>query len=290
MATTKKNLLLKTLKAKKVTRLIQTGKKKVIFVKTPLFKMSGAGNTFVVVDFLQKKFPLKNRKDFVTKICSKTTGVGADGLFFLEPHADCDFQWDFYNSDGSSAEACGNASRCAAQYFFDYYKKPVISFMTLKGAVRVEVKNKIIFVHMPSAEIKSYSPLFIVDTGVPHMVLPTEEIQNHEHLHSLAKANRFPEILPSSGCNVTFVQVLENKIKAVSFERGVEDFTMACGTGAVAAAIYVREKNNFLGDKPIEIQMPGGSMQVDVTQGLKAPVLIGDAQYLCEFYYLREDL
>lgn len=232
--------------------------------------MNGAGNSFFVID--ARENPLQessqDRAAFAKKLCSRTPGLAADGLFILEKAAGLDFKWDFYNSDGSHAEMCGNASRCATRFFLDRVREQnEVRFETAAGViVGQKVAHDVYRVRMP--EIPSagapraltvegrVGDFYFVNTGVPHLVIP--EAPAKERALQLRQA---PE-LGAAGSNVTFVERLsETKFNAVTFERGVDDYTLACGTGATAAAAFARMQAPHA--TVFEIQMPGGLLKVE---------------------------
>lgn len=245
--------------------------------------MSGAGNTFFFVDGYSKKFEHEDRREFVRELCQGHVGLHADGVVIVEKSTTADFQWDFYNEDGSSAEMCGNAARCAGFYFHSLIKaKETIQFQTIAGLVTAEVLSPgWIRVDLPKLKSKGEfvsikidrktEEFFCINTGVPHVIVPGEP--DSEVGEYLRRAEEFG----AAGSNVTFVQEeTPGDMKAVTFERGVEDFTMACGTGAVAAAAYGRELNPFL--KSFLIEMPGGDLNVEWTDDLSVS-LTGPAKF-----------
>ncbi len=226
-------------------------------------KMQGAGNSFLVIESSEAP---KKIKSATPKLCDFHFGPGADGLVVLTKKEN-KVKWDFYNSDGSAAEFCGNAARCVALYAFERWSKKKIFLETAAGLVGCEVKKtNYVRVQMPDPqwikkEVKTpfwKSSVAWLNTGVPHLVVEVSaenELKSHQED---AKKMRFWEGLGPAGANVTFVHFSsETKIAAVTFERGVEGYTLACGTGAVAAAVYAMEKH-----KTTEclVVMPGGSL------------------------------
>ncbi len=270
------------------------------FLPIPLVKMSGAGNTFVLVDATKADLYIK-RQQLVKFICNRTLGVFADGVLFLQEGAiDHDYKWDFYNSDGSKAEMCGNAARCAA-LFANKYLKPsatgIYKFKTDAGTVITQILgDKSVRVHMPivkdyqeiktlAIEGKSYA-FSSVNTGVPHLVMQILKYQYATELKEVARKARYHNDLAPIGANVTFYsKEKEGFLKAVTFERGVEDYTQACGTGAVAVA-YVEYKKS--GNKNFAVHMPGGALVIQVTETLESPLLTGEAVFVMEFQYFSE--
>lgn len=243
-------------------------------------RLSGAGNTFFLVDGFESKISEIEAQNLAVRICRDTPGMETDGLFVIEKDSEADFRWTFFNDDGSRPRMCGNAARCAGLYWAlkSKFKKPSFKFKTLAGLVTGEVLGSIpdengnypVAVELP--ELKNTGgaiqigteELFFINTGVPHLVVVEEP------LISRAEILRSAKELGTEGANVTFV----NQNKAVSFERGVEDFTLACGTGAIAAAAFLRKKQG--GQKQI-IEMPGGTLTVEWLSDLR-PRLTGPAR------------
>lgn len=276
-----------------------------------LVKMSGAGNTFTLVDArpnspwsIVEKTLQRPRKDIAKMICDRVFGVATDGILFIEEGSEgFDFNWDFYNSDGSGAEMCGNAARCAARFCHESLGREDLSnirFKTGAGLVTAQVLgDSRIRVVMPEAryihkdiELKTKSSssekFALVNTGVPHLVQKIHNFADTVELKDMAREVRSHEDLKPQGANVTFyVEDSPGKIHAVTFERGVEDYTLACGTGAVAAAmVYADESKN----KEISVTMPGGLMEVSFLEGDPHPLMTGDAVFVGEFQYNLEVL
>jgi diaminopimelate epimerase len=279
------------------------------FLPIPLVKMSGAGNTFVLVDAtktstwlgLEQKLKIK-RRPFVKMVCDQTLGVSTDGVLFLEdaPNHEAHYKWDFYNADGSSAEMCGNAARCAALFASEYLSSSVngsYQFQTAAGTISAQVLgDDRVRVIMP--EIKEYQEKKVlmidgkpeefsfVNSGVPHLV---RQIPNYSHateLKKLARQARGHLELGPAGSNVTYyAKEKEGFIQAVTFERGVENYTQACGTGAVAAAYVDFKKSN---GRNIDVHMPGGVLNIQFPESPAHPMMTGDAVFVIEFQYFYE--
>ncbi|MES2768374.1 MAG: diaminopimelate epimerase [Bdellovibrionota bacterium] len=254
-------------------------------------KLSGAGNDFIVVDLrsLKKSFSQKKRKEIVKAACDRHYGVGADGLLFLEKAKNIknDFRWDFYNRDGSRAEMCLNASRCVVRY--ELQKKKNVKFESIVGLVTGKASGKDIQVELPIRKQKikllnvrtfdgkhHETDGYAVNSGVPHFVVH-KKFTNLESLRHISSQLRFHKIFNKPGSNVTYWEGKSSTVKAITFERGVEDFTLACGTGAVAVGMVfeaVYEKT------PITVQMPGGKIKVDLKG--KSAIVTGSAEIICE--------
>lgn len=282
------------------------------FLPVSITKMSGAGNTFALIDARKKsawedveKVLGMSRPQFAKMICDKVLGLSVDGLLLIESGLDnFDYVWDFYNSDGSTAEMCGNAARCAARFCFENLddcdgEKSTFNFKTGAGLVVAQVLGDgKIRVRMPEArfiqehlELKTRSSstevFALVNTGVPHLVQKIHNISDAVALKEMAREARAHHDLQPAGANVTFYAPEEaiGKIRAVTFERGVEDYTLACGTGAVAAAlVYAKETH----EEQILVQMPGGNMQVVFLKNDSHPLMIGDAVFVGDFKYNLE--
>lgn len=267
-------------------------------LRTPLIKAVATGNDFVIVDLLQfnstweAEHGGRHRAKWVRDWCDRQRGIGADGALFLEAHPQCDFAWDFYNSDGSPAEMCGNAARAVALYRFLRSGQREMSFLTRSGVVKARVDSpdsvEVVMAAIAQSEWKqatknSAEPLNFdfIKAGVPHAVVQVNDLDDHDRLKTLALAIKGEERFKDQGTNVTFVHARsEQAIESVTFERGVEGFTLSCGTGAVAAAHTVLRGQE---DRPLEVRVPGGRLQVVFKGG--RPHLIGPARLLAEIHW-----
>lgn len=248
-------------------------------------RMSGAQNTFFVANVFDSSWAkvyssldenLKAR--IASHLCKSFFGFHTDGLLFLRPEKGFDFAWDFYNSDGSHAEMCGNAARCATLFFHEKVKaQKEHQFLTGAGKITGQVLGpEQVKVEMTKiSETKQMSVLgksgFYVNTGVPHFILAQAPDAD------LAKRLRKVGDFGPAGANITFVEnISEQSLSAVTFERGVENYTQACGTGAVAAAMYLQSLN---GQKPlVSVTMPGGTLEIENAETGRQPYLIGPAK------------
>lgn len=232
------------------------------------WKMSGSGNDFIIIDNRNLTFPKNNVRDFISKICKRSLSVGADGVIFIEPSNIVDFKWDFYNSDGSTAEMCGNGSRCAVRYcYLNGITGKKVQFETLAGIIeaeitedtRVKVKLTNPIDYKPELDIKLSDTTFqagFVNTGVPHVVIETDNIDNLD-ITKYGREIRFHENFSPKGTNVNFCKVLkDNLVKIRTYERGVEGETLACGTGSAAVAYILNKKNKV--KTPVNLITSGG--------------------------------
>jgi diaminopimelate epimerase len=273
-----------------------------------MVRVSASQNTFIFINAtknspknISEHWGFLSIEDFVRHWTLGQNGLSADGLVFvsLGSQQDVDFEWHFYNCDGSSAEMCGNAARALWIFATQYLgvQKNKFVFETLAGLVSVEQidKSKFIKVAMPKWVVIEQEIItepgtnkmraLLIDSGVPHCVIPVENIKDTENTLKLAKRFRnLPQVGPR-GTNVSFYQVIEmNQIKALSFERGVEGFTMSCGTGVIASAIaylinswssseLVRSEYQV-----VEVEVPGGTLKASINFSSNQAFLSGDAQ------------
>ena len=201
-------------------------------------KYSASGNDFVIFHTFLKK----DRSDLTKKLCNRFSGVGADGLIVILPHNEYDFEWQFYNADGSEAKMCGNGSRAAAHYAFKNNLAPrKMKFLTLAGVIEAQVNGDIVKTQLtPHKEIKTIGEYKLYDTGVPHLV-KIDSIDNF----NIDECRR---LRYEHNANVNVAEVKDSKLYVRTYERGVEDETQACGTGMCASFLYAREKG-LIGDE-----------------------------------------
>jgi diaminopimelate epimerase len=260
-------------------------------------KMQGNGNDFIVIDNREGLWSKADLSRLAVRLCLRRQSVGADGLIAVEKSPDADFTMRLFNSDGSEAEMCGNGARCAARYACEKeIAPPGMVFSTPAGPVRAEVRENSVSLEMGSVDLqavmKKKSFPFAKETiffthlvvGVPHTVVFPECVQGKARadLRRLAEAmqgdrKRFP-----SGTNVNFVTAVGERLKVQTFERGVGDFTLSCGTGSAASAIALWLET--LTKSPVAVENPGGTNIVvfpDDRSLEKLPVtLTGGAEFV----------
>ena len=231
--------------------------------------MNGSGNDFIIIDNREPVIENSAKLDFVSQICVHKLSVGADGVIFVENSDTADFKWDFYNADGSSAEMCGNGGRCVAHYAYVRKIAPEkMSFETTAGIITAEVKGSYVRIKLTTPKgmqrnlnIDLNGKTFKVDslnTGAPHAIMYSDDITN-EDVRGVGRGIRAHPIFSPEGTNVDFVQKLgEDMLYVRTYERGVEDETLACGTGVVASALLASEAN--LVKAPVRIQTQGGEV------------------------------
>ena len=235
------------------------------------FKMTGSGNDFILIDNRDQKLNAKESKDLIRLACRRKLSVGADGLIFIENDPEVDFKWQFFNSDGSEAEMCGNGARCAARFAFlqGIVNKKRIAFRTLAGVIHAEIigdKVKIqvstpqgLQMNFPLEVDGNVFDLCFINTGVPHVVCflrDGKELQETDVFRLGSAFRHHPRFQPA-GSNANFAIVEDAHRMAVrTYERGVEAETLACGTGSVASALTAAALKKVT--SPVEVKTSGG--------------------------------
>jgi len=227
-------------------------------------KYSGCGNDFILVDTRAHHFPSED-PEFIQRICTRCTGIGADGVILLCESEIADFKMRIFNADGSEAEMCGNGIRCLVQFIIDLgHSEDSMSIETLERIVTGSKSPKGIAIEMGSpANIQwnldlNGQSLSILNTGVPHAVLFVEHLSGVDVIKHGREIRNDPTFAPH-GTNVTFTEVLgPQHIRFCTYERGVEGETLACGTGAAAAALTY---SHVMGQpSPIDVQTKSGEI------------------------------
>ena len=233
--------------------------------------MSGSGNDFIIIDNRNRIVDENSLPVFISKICRRKLSIGADGFILVENSDVADFKWRFYNSDGSNAEMCGNGARCVARFaYFNNISGKKMSFETDTGIIPAELINDCVKVKLPdpvdfqldyALELKDSSlTVSSINTGVPHVVVILDEVDNTDVVNT-GRQIRFHEKYAPAGANANFVCLnrdeAENRtIKIRTYERGVEDETLACGTGSIAGALVMAEKFGL--KSPVNVITRGG--------------------------------
>ncbi|GAX86758.1 diaminopimelate epimerase [Lebetimonas natsushimae] len=223
-------------------------------------KYSASGNDFVIFHTFRKI----DRSGVAKVLCNRFSGIGADGLIVLLPHEKYDFEWQFYNADGSEASMCGNGSRAAAHYaFVNNLADKKMKFLTGAGVIEAEVEDNTVESQLTPykflGKYEDFGKKFkIYDTGVPHIVI-LENINNFDK--NLARNLR-----EKYNANVNWAEVRDNKLYVRTYERGVEDETLACGTG-MCASFLVAKDNNLIGESVKVYPKSGEELTVSLKNG-----------------------
>lgn len=226
-------------------------------------KMNGAGNDFVMLDNRQGSLTLSREQ--IARICDRHRGVGADGVLIVEPAQNgADFRMRYYNADGGEAEMCGNGARCFARYAGRFLPgQNTIRFETLAGLITAELLGERVRLdmsrphsHATPVTLEGHEVHFI-NTGVPHAVIFVEDLDNFPVVPTGRMIRQHSHFAPA-GTNVNFVQASGNSLAIRTYERGVEDETLACGTGVVASALIHHSLTGH--PSPIAVRVRGGDI------------------------------
>jgi len=281
----------------------------------PFVKMSGTGNDFILIDHREPLLAGVDLAAFARAVCERKFSAGADGLILIEESEEegVDFRWQFFNGDGSRAEMCGNGARCAARFAHSRAIAPArMRFRTAAGVIEAAIDPETVAtgavrirLTVPTAialdekiSITATGPettVHSVNTGVPHAVLLVENVAAAPVVE-WGRAIRFHDRFQPAGTNVNFVRLLgPDRLRVRTYERGVEDETMACGTGAVAAALVAA----LLGlvKSPVRVVTSGHEeLTIHFTMGgasgreIDAVYLEGPANFIYEGRLHREAL
>ncbi len=216
----------------------------------PFFKMSGSGNDFIIIDNREKIVKEAGLHDMIEKVCRRKMSVGADGFILVEKSHQVDFAWRFFNSDGKLAEMCGNGARCAARFaFLNGIAGKQMSFKTDAGIIEASISEQGVKLKMPDP--KNIETDFIIElqrgplsinsanTGVPHVVVVTDNLDRVDVINQ-GREIRYHRNFAPAGTNANFISLQDDgSIRIRTYERGVEDETLACGTGSVAGALIM---------------------------------------------------
>lgn len=226
-------------------------------------KYEGTGNDFVMIDNRNDFFP-KNDINLIAHLCDRRFGIGADGLILLENDSHSDFKMVYYNSDGNQSTMCGNGGRCLVAFA---KKLNIIQslaiFMAIDGFHHASISHdNTVSLQMKDVDfIKSEPNYTYLDTGSPHHIEMVSTL-SYLDVKSQGSAIRYSDLYGSAGANVNFVEQISDDIFSIrTYERGVEDETLSCGTGATAAAIAM----SFIGktnSNSIKINVQGGKLEV----------------------------
>jgi len=245
------------------------------------YKYQGTGNDFVIIDNRQLIFD-KNNTKLVAQLCDRRFGIGADGLILLEHHHELDFKMVYYNSDGNLSSMCGNGGRCIVAFANHLgIISNRTSFMAIDGVHNAEIADSEVLLQMQNVDsILKYGDYSQLDTGSPHYVTTVEGIDSID-VKTKGAAIRYSDAYKSEGININFVErITDGHFKVRTYERGVEDETLSCGTGVTAVALamhYIGETEKNL----ISLSTLGGLLKVkfeSTSDGYKDIWLCGKAE------------
>jgi len=249
------------------------------------YKYQATGNDFVIIDNREGKYQLTTAQ--IKQICDRKFGIGADGLMLIEKHPSSDFNLVYFNSDGSQS-LCGNGSRAAVQLAstlgvvngkatFNAYDGIHEATVFPSGTVRVKLNDV--------KEVRENGDDYFINTGSPHFIRFVEDVSNFPVVAE-GRGIRYSEAFQPGGTNVNFVELqANNSIFVRTYERGVEDETLSCGTGVTAAALASALRGY---SSPVQIKTPGGDLSVEFKYDKLSPTsfsqiyLVGPAQLVFE--------
>jgi diaminopimelate epimerase len=273
-------------------------------------KIQGTGNDFIIINNMKLKLSLNKIPSIAKKLCKRKVSLGADGFIVVDfPEGDADFKMRFYNSDGSIAEMCGNGARCIARYAFtNNIVGKNMKFETLAGIVSAEIlEGRMVKIQLSNPENinldadididdKRYECSYIElgNPGIPHAVVRYVGLENanESQLFELGRKIRYYKGF-SKGANVNFFDILDDTTAIVkTYERGVEDFTLACGTGSGSTAVALILKGYLKSDK-VKIVVPGGELFIEIERSddeIEKLFLIGGTNIIAIGEIMDEDL
>ena len=229
------------------------------------YKYEGTGNDFIILDNRGKNFSLQLTHGLIKKMCDRHFGIGADGLMTLQEKEGYDFEMIYYNADGNKGTMCGNGGRCIVA--FAKYLGIINSetnFMAVDGphyAKIAETGDRVSLKMIDVTNINLDGNALVLDTGSPHYVLQTVDLQNKD-VFSEGRKIRDSDTYSQKGINVNFVEDMGSHYYVRTYERGVEDETYACGTGVTAVAMAMAKTKGMTGTIKTNLHVMGGELNV----------------------------
>jgi diaminopimelate epimerase len=232
-------------------------------MKRTFYKYEGTGNDFILFDDRENTFDHTNTK-LIAHLCDRRFGIGADGLMLLRNLQGYDFEMVYFNSDGKPSSMCGNGGRCISRFALDIgaVKKNEVSFMAIDGAHTAIIGPETVKLKMNDVnEIENGSDFFFMSTGSPHYVKFSDDVPAMDVV-SEGKKIRNSERFVKEGTNVNFVAQDKGGIFVRTYERGVEDETLSCGTGVTASALAAALKGIASSPEKCAVHTRGGNLTV----------------------------
>ena len=250
------------------------------------YKYHGNGNDFILIDD-RNNFHENLSAETIARLCRRRFGIGADGLILLKDHKQYDFQMVYFNSDGNESTMCGNGGRCIIRFAEKLHIiQSKTTFLAIDGEHEGIInKNGNVMLKMKDVgDFEKADANYIVHTGSPHFVKFVDDVKTVDVFHE-GKKIRTSAPFAKEGINVNFVQQLDDHIRVRTYERGVEDETLSCGTGVVAAALMsAAKKNDAQKQQSVQIATPGGKFEVTFTRNGENKFhdiwLIGGAEFI----------
>jgi diaminopimelate epimerase len=232
-------------------------------MKIRFHKYQGTGNDFIILDNRDKSYDNLNAAQ-VQRLCDRRFGIGADGLMLFNLKEGYDFEMVYFNADGNKSTLCGNGSRCIVKFASTIgIHKYTYNFLAADGQHEAEIDiHHIIRVHMQDVnKVEEHAGFSVLNTGSPHFVKFADNVKEVDVFES-GRAIRYSKAFQEEGINVNFVEAMpDDEIYVRTYERGVEDETLSCGTGVVASALL--SAHNDKGFNRVQIETPGGKLSVE---------------------------
>jgi len=232
---------------------------KLLLMEIKFYKYQGTGNDFVMIDDRAEKFD-KSNLDLIGRLCNRKFGIGSDGLILIRNHPEYDFEMIYFNADGSQS-MCGNGARCAVAFSaFLGILDGTTTFLAIDGEHKASLEGDLVHLRMGNVKkVELREKDYFIHTGSPHHIRFVANVEDYLVVDE-GKKVRYDEIYRPSGTNVNFVQKLsEDQIYVRTYERGVEDETLSCGTGVTAAAIAFAQHQL---QPTVKIKTLGGNLAV----------------------------
>ncbi|WP_185865206.1 diaminopimelate epimerase [Blattabacterium cuenoti] len=235
------------------------------------FKFHGTGNDFIIINCMNERYNFSKNSFILKTLCNRNIGIGADGIIFIHKNYNCDFYMEYYNSNGKESTMCGNGGRCAIAFSkkIGNSKSNEIFFKSIDGyhkGIVDNYKNDIISLQLTSLKrnnIKKYSESdMFLNTGSPHHIVFVNNLKNLDVYNQGRYIRHHKIYMMNNGVNVNFVKINHNILQVRTYERGVENETLSCGTGVVASVIASFETNRIKNNKNIEVSTLGGILWV----------------------------
>jgi diaminopimelate epimerase len=229
------------------------------------YKYQGAGNDFIIIDNRDKK--IDPTKDQIEIMCDRKFGIGADGLMLLEKTPGYDFKMVYFNSDGNESSMCGNGGRCIAAFAQRLgVVKDKANFLAVDGPHQAEIKEDWVSLEMKNVEqVEKGEDYFFLDTGSPHYVKFVTDIEHFPVVEEAQKI-RYNDRFREKGTNVNFAEKKNGTVIVRTYERGVENETLACGTGVTAVSLVAGMEGISTESNGCKILTPGGELYVKFHQ------------------------
>ena len=232
-------------------------------MRLKFYKYQGAGNDFIIFDNRAKVFR-GDETDLFAKLCDRRFGIGADGVMLLQNHDEADFEMVYFNADGCESSMCGNGGRCMVNFARQIgIKKDNYKFLAVDGMHEANVVGDIVYLKMNDVnEIVREDDHYILNTGSPHFVTFASNLKKLD-VKKAGSAIRYNDQFKEEGININFLEITGDKIFIRTYERGVEDETLSCGTGVTASAIIISIQQQLPnGNHELSLQTMGGELKV----------------------------